>query len=379
MKKSIFSLALGTFTLGMAEFIMEGILVDIAHDLHVSIPMAGHLISVYALGVCLGSFSLIVMHKYRPKNILLFLSSIIALGTVIASFAPSYPTLLLARLIQGLPHGAYFGVGCIVAVKLAKEGKGASAVSLMCAGMTVANLLGVPFGTFLSHQFSWRAPFYVSILLAFATIAAIYRWVPNVEALPNNGMKAQFQFLKHLDPWLILAATMMGNGGVLCFFSYISPLLQKEAGFDASVISILMMLAGLGMVLGNLISGQLCDRYKPGRIAGLIQLVSATALLLVFFFAQVGWVSVILMFIICACLFGVSSPQQFLIIKHSQGGEMLGGCCIQSAFNLGNALGAFLGGIPVSMGLGYQYPALVGVPLAVTGTLSLFIFHKKYE
>lgn len=130
MKKSIFSLALGTFTLGMAEFIMEGILVDIAHDLHVSIPMAGHLISVYALGVCLGSFSLIVMHKYRPKNILLFLSSIIALGTVIASFAPSYPTLLLARLIQGLPHGAYFGVGCIVAVKLAKEGKGASAVSL---------------------------------------------------------------------------------------------------------------------------------------------------------------------------------------------------------------------------------------------------------
>ncbi len=379
MKKSIFSLALGTFTLGMAEFIMEGILVDIAHDLKVSIPMAGHLISVYALGVCLGSFSLIVMHKYRPKHILLFLSSIIALGTVIASFAPSYPTLLLARLIQGLPHGAYFGVGCIVAVKLAKEGKGASAVSLMCAGMTVANLMGVPFGTFLSHQFSWRAPFYVSILLAIATIVAIYRWVPNVEALPNNGMKAQFKFLKHLDPWLILAATMLGNGGVLCFFSYISPLLQKEAGFDASVISILMMLAGLGMVLGNLISGQLCDRYKPGRIAGLIQLVSATALLLVFFFAQTGWVSAILMFIICACLFGVSSPQQFLIIKHSQGGEMLGGCCIQSAFNLGNALGAFLGGIPVSMGLGYNYPALVGVPLGLIGAICLFIFHRKYE
>lgn len=379
MKKSLFALALGTFTLGLTEFIMEGILVDIANSLQVSIPMAGHLISVYALGVCLGSFSLIVMHKYRPKNILLFLTSIIALGAIIASIAPSYSTLLLARLIQGLPHGAYFGVGCIVAVKLAKEGKGASAVSFMCAGMTVANLMGVPLGTLLSHQISWRMPFYLAILLAFITLLLIYKLVPNVEALPNNGMKAQFRFLRNLDPWLILGATFLGNGGVLCWFSYISPLLQQEGGFPASIISMLMVFAGLGMVLGNLISGQLCDRYKPGRIAGIIQLTSACALLLVFFLSQIGWVSVGLMFIICACLFGVSSPQQFLILKHSKGGEMLGGCCIQSAFNLGNAIGAFLGGIPVSFGLGFNYPALVGFPLALTGAICLFVFHKKYE
>lgn len=379
MKKSLFALALGTFALGIAEFIMEGILVDIANSLHVSIPQAGHLISVYALGVCLGSFSLIVMHKYRPKNILLFLVSLMTIGAIGASLAPTYPTLLLARLAQGLPHGAYFGVGCIIAVKLAREGKGASAVSLMCAGMTVANLAGVPFGTMLSHQFSWRMPFYVSILLGGLTLILIRCWVPNVEALPNNGMKAQFRFLRNKAPWLILLATFFGNGGVLCWFSYISPLLQHNGGFDASVISALMAFAGMGMVIGNLLSGQLCDRYKPGLIAGTIQMVSAVALLLVFALSNVGWVSVALMFIICGCLFGVSSPQQFLILKHSEGGEMLGGCCIQSAFNLGNAAGAFFGGIPVSLGMGFNWPALVGVPLAVAGAACLFAFHKKYE
>lgn len=379
MKKSIFSLALGTFTLGMNEFIMEGILVDVANDMRVSIPQAGHLISTYALGVCFGAFSLVVMHKYRPKNILLFLTMVMTFGALMASIAPSYWLLLCARFIGGLPHGAFFGVGSIVAVKLAREGKGTSAVSLMCAGMTVANLMGVPFGTYLSHHFSWRMPFIISIFLALLTIYCIKRWVPDVEALPNNGMKAQFRFMKNLDPWLILAATMLGNGGVLCWYSYISPLLQEESGFSASSISTLMVVAGFGMVLGNLISGYLSDHFKPGKIACVIQFTSAAALLAIFLTSHIGWLSAALMFVVCGCLFGVSSPQQFLILKHAKGGEMLGGCCVQAAFNLGNALGALLGGIPVSMGLSYAYPALVGVPLGIAGAVCLLVFHKKYE
>ncbi len=379
MKKSIFSLALGTFTLGMNEFIMEGILVDVANDMRVSIPQAGHLISTYALGVCFGAFSLVVMHKYRPKNILLFLTTVMTFGALMASIAPSYWLLLCARFIGGLPHGAFFGVGSIVAVKLAKEGKGTSAVSLMCAGMTVANLMGVPFGTYLSHHFSWRMPFIISIFLALLTIYCIKRWVPDVEALPNNGMKAQFRFMKNLDPWLILAATMLGNGGVLCWYSYISPLLQEESGFSASSISTLMVVAGFGMVLGNLISGYLSDHFKPGKIACVIQFTSAAALLAIFLTSHIGWLSAALMFVVCGCLFGVSSPQQFLILKHAKGGEMLGGCCVQAAFNLGNAMGALLGGIPVSMGLSYAFPALVGVPLGIAGAVCLLVFHKKYE
>ena len=379
MKKGLFALALGTFTLGMAEFIIEGILTDVAHNLSVSIPQAGHLISIYALGVCAGAFSLILMHKYRPKNILIFLTSLIVVGAAIAAIAPSYWLLLCARFIQGLPHGAFFGTGAIVAVKIADEGKGTRAVAMMCAGMPFANLVGVPLGTFLSHMMSWRVPFGMSVVLGLITLYMIYRWVPDVEALPNNGMKAQFRFMRSPAPWLIIAATFLGNGGILCWFSYISPLLQFNGGFDASSISLLMILAGLGMVVGNQTSAFVADRIQPGRFTFCLQLLASIALLATFFLADDGIIAAALMFIICACLFGIGSPEQYLIVKHSEGGEMLGGCCIQAAFNLGNALGAFLGGIPVSMGLGYNYPALIGVPMALAGAACLYMFHKKYE
>lgn len=280
MKKGLFALALGTFTLGIAEFIIEGILTDVAHNMNVSIPQAGHLISIYALGVCVGAFSLILMHKYRPKNILLFLTSLVILGAIIATIAPSYGLLLCARFIQGLPHGAYFGTATIVAVKMAKEGKGTKAVAMMCAGMPFANLLGVPLGTFLSHTISWRVPFLMSVALGVITLYMIYKWVPDVEALPNKGMKAQFRFMRHLAPWLIIAATFLGNGGILCWFSYISPLLQIDGGFHAASISVLMILAGLGMVVGNQVSALLADRFKPGRFTCYLQFLAAAALLL---------------------------------------------------------------------------------------------------
>lgn len=379
MKKGLFALALGTFTLGMAEFIIEGILTDVAHSMNVSIPQAGHLISIYALGVCAGAFSLILMHKYRPKHILLFLTSLVVVGAIIATLAPSYWMLLCARFIQGLPHGAYFGTGTIVAVKMAKEGKGTKAVAMMCAGMPFANLMGVPLGTFLSHTISWRAPFLMSVVLGLITVFMIWKWVPNVEALPNKGMKAQFHFMRNLAPWLIIVATFMGNGGILCWFSYISPLLQLNGGFSAASISVLMILAGGGMVVGNQVSAQLADRIKPGRFTCILQFLAAAALLLTFLFSHCGWFAAAMMFISCACLFGIGSPEQYLIVKHSEGGEMLGGCCIQAAFNLGNALGAFFGGIPVAMGLGYQYPALIGVPMALIGAFCLLWFHKRYE
>ena len=379
MKKGLFALALGTFTLGMAEFIIEGILTDVAHDMNVTIPEAGHLISIYALGVCAGSLSLILMHKYRPKKILLLLTSLITLGAAVAAIAPSYWLLLCARFIQGLPHGAYFGTGTIVAVKIAKEGKGTSAVAMMCAGMPFANLMGVPLGTFLSHAFSWRVPFMLSIVLGAITVYMISRWVPDVAALPNNGMKAQFHFLRNKAPWLIIAATFLGSAGMLSWFSYISPLLQMEGGFSASSISLLMILAGLGMVVGNVTSGPLSDRFKPGLTTSCYLVLASFSLLSTFFFSSCDWAVTLLMFTTCVCLFGVGSPEQFLIVKHSEGGEMLGGCCIQAAFNSGNALGAFLGGIPVSLGLGFNYPALIGVPLTLAGAVCLFVFHRDFE
>lgn len=379
MKKSLIALAFGTLGLGIAEFVMMGILPDVAHDLNISISTAGHLISAYALGVCVGAPLLILARRYQLKNILLILVAIIMAGNTLAALAPNYWMLLLARFISGLPHGAYFGVGSIVADKLADKGKGSEAVSIMVAGMTIANLFGVPLGTSLSAAISWRLTFLLVGGWGIIILYYIWRWVPQVEKLPNTGFKGQFRFLKSLAPWLLILATMFGNGGVFCWYSYINPLLTHVSGFHPGNITFLMILAGLGMVIGNLVSGRLSDRYKPGRVAACTQGGISLILLSIFFLAFIPWLSVILMCLCTAGLFALSSPQQILLIRYSPGGEMLGAASVQVAFNLGNALGAYCGGLPLQAGLGYQYPALYGTFFALTGFILLLIFSKKYE
>ena len=204
MKKSLIALAFGTLGLGIAEFVMMGILPDVAKDLGVSIPVAGHFISAYALGVCVGAPTLILARKHPLKHILLALVTLIMLGNICAAMAPNYWVLLLARFISGLPHGAYFGVASIVAEKLADKGKGSEAVSIMIAGMTIANLFGVPLGTSLSNATSWRVTFLLVGCWGVIILYYIWRWVPHVEGLKDTGFKGQFRFLKTPVPWLIL-------------------------------------------------------------------------------------------------------------------------------------------------------------------------------
>lgn len=378
MKKSLIALAFGTLALGIAEFVMMGILPDVAQSLGVSIPEAGHLISAYAIGVCCGAPLLVVVHKYPLKSILLVLACIILLGSTLAALSVNYWMLLAARFISGLPHGAYFGVASIVAVRLADERHKTGAVSIMVAGMTVANLFGVPLATGLSASVSWRFPFLLVVFVSLIVLYYIWKWVPSVGALPDNGFRHQFAFLKNDAPWLILAATMFANGGIFCWYSYISPLLI-EGGFAADTLPALMIAAGFGMVAGNLISGRLCDRHRPGHVVAVTQCIAIASLLAVFWLADYGWVSAALMVVCTGCLFAVSSPQQFLILKHAPGGELLGGASIQVAFNMGNAIGAFCGGLPIAAGLPPRYAALVGVPFIVLGLVSFIIFCRKYE
>lgn len=212
---SLLTLAVGTFLLGMAEFVIEGILPDLARDLHISIPMAGHAISIYALGVCVGATFLVAMHRLRPKHILLGLLTLVFIGALLSLTAQNFWWLMAARFISGLPHGAYYGVGTIVAYRLADEGHKTRAVSIMCAGMTFANLLGNPVATLLSGALSWRLAFAVIVVGSLVGLALMARFVPNLDPLPGSGMKGQFRFLRHLDPWLIIMATMFGNGGIL--------------------------------------------------------------------------------------------------------------------------------------------------------------------
>lgn len=379
MKKSLIALGFGTLGLGIAEFVMMAILPYVARDLHVGIPAAGHLISAYALGVCAGAPMLTLARKWPLKHILLGLIALMMIGNIFAGFSPTYGWMLVARFISGFPHGAYFGVASIVAEKLADKGKGSEAVSIMIAGMTIANLFGVPLGTSLSTLLSWRLTFLLVGAVGVAVLYYIWKWVPHVEGLPDTGFKGQFRFLKTTAPWLILGATMLGNGSVFCWYSYINPFLTKIAGFSAQSIPFLMVLAGFGMVVGNLAGGRLADKYTPGRVAAAMQFLIFLTLVFLFFDTANKWLTVLLMCVCTMGLFAVSSPLQISIIHFAKGGELFGAACIQVAFNLGNALGATLGGLPLKAGMGYQYTALIGAPFALSGVVFLTLFFRKYE
>lgn len=378
MKKSILALATGTFGLGMAEFSMMGILTDIANSLHVTIPQAGHLIAAYALGVAVGApIIVLIARNLAPKKTLLILAVIFLLGNFFFAISNNYYMCLLFRFIAGFPHGAYFGVASIAAQRIAKPGKEASAIAGMVAGMTVANLVGVPLGTFLAHQFDWHVTYFLIAAISVVIFTAIYFWVPKLDPLPNVGIKGQFLFLTKLAPWLIIIATVMGNGGIFAYFSYIKPLMTKYTGFLEIDMTGIMVLAGLGMVIGNILGGLFSDKFKPNYVGTVTQAIAAVLLVGVFFYSDIKWASLFLMFLITACLFAVSAPQQLLILKNAHGGDMLAGACIQIAFNVGNAIGATLGGIPIAMGKTENFVAIPGVALAILGTFA-FVWYNKH-
>lgn len=382
MKKALIALAFGTFGLGIAEYVMMGILPFVAGDFRVSIPQAGHLISAYALGVCAGAPIVAVFARKWPLKRILYL---LVLVMIAASFAMALCTrfewMLVFRFLAGLPHGAYFGVGSIVADRLSREGNATFAVAVMCSGMTVANLVGIPLGTFLTGIFSWRLVFGFSGIWNIVTLVVVARWIPKMDALPDSGLKREFSFLKNLAPWLLIFATMLGNAGVFCFYSYVSPTLTQLAGVPVSWLSGMMVLSGAGMVIGNLSGGKLSDRFGMGRTCRGLEIAICVCLVLIFLTAHLAWCLIPLMFLVCGCLFAISSPQQLLLLRFSEGGELMGGAMVQLAFNLGNAVGAWLGGLPIeeSSPVTYRYSAAIGAVLAVLGVGCYLIFCRKFE
>lgn len=379
MKKGLIALSFGALALGIAEFAMMGILGSVAKSLQITISEAGHLISAYALGVCIGAPILLLVRKYPLKRILLLLAAFILVGNLCAAVAPNYWTLMAARFLSGFPHGAYFGVASIVAQRLVAKGKGSQAVSIVLAGMTISTVIGVPLGTALSTLFSWRLTFLLVACWSMVTLYGIQCWIPRIEQLPDTGFKGQFRFLKSPAPWLIVGGTLLGNGGVYCWYSYIDPLLTYVSGFAPENFTWLMVVAGCGMVIGNLLGGYLADKFQTGLVASIVQSCMVVTLLLIYFFSPIPWMSVTLMIIGTAGLFGVGSPLQYLIIRFSKGGEMLGAASIQMAFNVGSAIAAYLGGLVLQGNSDYRYPALVGIPLALLGSILLFTLHYKYE
>ncbi|MDK4746340.1 MFS transporter AraJ [Leclercia adecarboxylata] len=375
MKKTVFSLALGTFGLGMAEFGIMGVLTELARDVGITIPSAGNMISFYAFGVVIGAPIIAIFSgKFSLKSILLFLVTLCLIGNAIFTFSTSYTMLAIGRLVSGFPHGAFFGVGTIILSRIAPPGKVTLAVAGMIAGMTVANLAGVPLGTWLGHQFSWRYTFFLIAAFNLLVMVSIALWVPQTFDKSQTRLSEQFHFLKKPEPWFIFAATMFGNAGVFAWFSFVKPFMINVSGFSEGVMTAIMMLMGLGMVLGNLFSGKLSGRYSPLRIAALTDLVIVLSLLLLFAFGALPVASLVMGFICCAGLFALSAPLQILLLQNAQGGEMLGAAGGQVAFNLGSAIGAYFGGMMITLGFSWSYVTLPAAVLSFCAMSSLLIY-----
>lgn len=375
MKKVVFSLALGTFGLGMAEFGIMGVLTELARDVGISIPAAGHMISFYAFGVVLGApIIALFSSRFSLKHILLFLVTLCVIGNAIFTLSSSYFMLAVGRLVSGFPHGAFFGVGAIILSKLACPGKVTAAVAGMVSGMTVANLIGIPVGTWLSQEFSWRYTFLLIAVFNIAVIVSIAFWVPNISDEAKGNLREQFHFLKNPAPWLIFSATMFGNAGVFAWFSYVKPYMMYISGFSEALMTFIMMLVGLGMVLGNLLSGRLSGRYTPLRIAVITDFIIVLVLLLLFVFGGIKAASLTFAFICCAGLFALSAPLQILLLQNAKGGELLGAAGGQIAFNLGSAIGAWCGGMMLTLGFAYNYVTLPAALLSFSAMSSLLIY-----
>jgi len=373
MKKSLLPLTLGGLGIGITEFVMMGLLPDIAKDLEVTIPEAGYLISAYALGVVIGAPLLVMIAgKFPPKKILIALMIMFTAFNALSAFAPNFDLLFIARLLSGLPHGAFFGVGSVVASRIAEKGKAAQAVSMMFAGLTIANVLGVPLGTFIGHNFSWRFSFAVVAIVGIITLISLKQWLPALPANKNRDLKAELSFFKKKEAWLIIIMISIGTGGLFTWYSYIAPLMTDVAGFSANSVTYIIMLAGLGMLCGNFIGGYLADKFSPAKASVALLLTMVITLIVVHFVSFNPILALIMTFVTGAVSFALAAPIQMLMITSAKGSEMLAASASQASFNIGNALGAFFGGLPLVYGFDYTWPALVGAAMAFVGALFAF-------
>ncbi|RTE51909.1 MFS transporter [Arenibacter aquaticus] len=367
-KKALIALGVGGFGIGMTEFVIMGILPDVANSLRISIPQAGHFISAYALGVVIGAPTLTALSgKWPAHKVLLYLMVWFTLFNTLSAFSTSYTTLMIARFLSGLPHGAFFGIGAVVAGKLAKEGKAAQAIATMFAGLTIANVIGVPVGTYLGHHYNWNLSFLLVGVVGVFAMLSIYFWIPKLGKSSSGGFFKDLKVFKRMEIWMLILLTTIGTGGFFAWYSYIAPLLTKVSGHSESMVSYAMILAGVGMVFGNFIGAKMAEIFKPLK-AVIISLSLMVLVLVINSLVAANPVAIlILTFIIGIVSFMVGTPIQLAIIKASKGSESLGSSMNQSAFNMGNASGAFFAGLPIAMGYGFTSASLVGAFMASIG------------
>lgn len=372
MQNALFALAFGAFGFSASEYTMVGILSNVGASLHLSMAHAGHFLSAYALGVVAGALLLAVFARAAaPKKTLLWLAALFALGNLLTAACDDYAGLLLMRFLSGLPHGGFFAVASLAAEHLSAKGKSADAVAAMFSGMTVATLAGVPLATYLSHIVSWRLPYLLIGLCGLISFWATDKWVPALPAAPKTNLKKEASFLAGPKAWIILTGVILGNGGIFCWLSYISPVMTRVSGVPVKYMGAVMVLTGAGMLLGNWLSGRMTQRFGAVRTAVWVQALACVNLLMLFLFPANAWIACALAFLCCGLMFALTVPEQMLMIAAAPGGALLGSAVAQAGFYLGNTLGAMGGGWALEAQLGYRYTSLFGVGLGVAGLVFL--------
>ncbi|HEY5794113.1 MAG TPA: MFS transporter [Bosea sp. (in: a-proteobacteria)] len=368
MPIALYALTVGAFGIGVTEFVIMGLLLQVSADLGVSIPVAGLLMSGYALGVFVGAPILTIATRTLPrKTTLLVLMAIFTLGNLAAALAPSFAWLMAARIVTALAHGTFFGVGAMVATGLVAPERKASAIALMFTGLTLATLLGVPFGSWLGLAYGWRSTFWAVASIGLLALAILAIFVPAArERVVPGPLAEEFQVLARPQVLLGLAMTVLGFGGIFAVFTYIQPLLVELAGFSEAAVSPILLVFGAGLVVGNLLGGRWADRSLSPALIGTLALLTLSLLAATFaFHDRIG--AVVAAFVLGAAAFATVAPLQMWVLQQAGGaGQGLASSLNIAAFNLGNAFGAWLGGVVIAHGPGLAgiAPIAALVPLA---------------
>ncbi|MCI2239514.1 MFS transporter [Paenibacillus sp. TRM 82003] len=366
MPLALLALAVGAFGIGTTEFVSMGLLPQVAEAFGVSIPLAGWIITAYAIGVVVGAPTLTALTHARPRRqVLLGLMVLFTVGHAATALAPTFATLVGARFLTGLAHGAFFGASAVVARALAPAGKEGRALSLVFAGLTVANVVGVPLGTWVGQQAGWRVTYALVGLIGVGTLVAVAALVPDVR-VGTGSLRTELAAFGRGQVWLTLLVTVIGFGGLFTVLSYVSPLLTEVSGLSESSVSWVLVLFGLGATAGNLLGGRLSDwSVQNTLVMGMAGLVVVYAALFALASSPVAAAAGVFAFAFVA--FSMSAAIQTRGIVAAGGGASMASAAMQAAFNTGNALGALLGGAVIDAGFGYASPALVAVGLSVVG------------
>jgi len=384
-KRALLSLAIGSFGIGMTEFVVMGLLPNIAGDLLPSLwassqedalSQAGWLISLYALGVVIGAPTIAgFVARYPRHRVMLVLALALTVCNALTVVLPTFELVGVSRFLAGLPHGAYFGIGALVAADVMGPGNRAKGVAFILTGLTVANVVGVPLGTFLGQQWGWRAAFaVVALVFALATLC-IALFVPHHAGSPGRTMRQELGVFRIRQVWFTLGVGSIGFGGFFAVYSYIAPFVTEVAGSPEWVVPIVLVLMGIGMTVGNLVGGHLADiDLKRTLLWGLVASAAAYALLAALSF----WiVSLCLLVLVVGFVSSVLSPTiQTRLMDVAGDNQSIAAAMNHSALNIGNSLGAFLGGAVIAAGWGFTSPAWIGVALAIAGLVIALLSYR---